>query len=116
MSDVQAFMNQGYSIDLWASPPCKPWSKWNVFNCFRLGGKFKAKLKLMQDESVTMIMSFIKLAKLIGTVPGNTVAFEWPSYCAGLPVEPLVVFVRALGSNLPNVMVVLWGVLVLTAV
>ena len=52
---ISDYHSRGYFIDMWSSIPCTPWRKWNVYNAWRLGRKFKEKLLENQRESMTLV-------------------------------------------------------------
>ena len=91
-------MNRGKKIELWGSLPCKPWSRWNVFNAWKLGPKFRKRLYQMRNESLVMIEHFIQLADLVLQSKGN-VSFEWPAFCVGWQIDRLKMWFQENGFS-----------------
>ena len=79
---IKNVIADGFRVEMWASLPCKPWSSWNEFNAWKLGARFRRRLKLMRDESQIMIDNFILIASLV-IEHGGDVSFEWPAFCEG---------------------------------
>ena len=62
---IKNVIADGFRVEMWASLPCKPWSSWNEFNSWKLGSRFRRRLKLMRDESQIMIDNFILIASCL---------------------------------------------------
>ena len=84
---------RGHCVDLWGSLPCKPWSKWNVFNARKLGKKFREYLKRLQEESVQMIRGYFVVAEAV-IKNGGHASYEWPAFCGGWELEELKAFFK----------------------
>ena len=76
---VSGLIKNGHNTQLWASLPCKPWSRRNVMNAARLGRKFRRYLQELREESLVVIDSFLGLACTVFK-SGRQVSFEWPAY------------------------------------
>ena len=83
-------------VHLWASLPCKPWSRLNEMNGKKLGKKFREYLEGIRDESIELLKVFIKTAKKV-IAAGGTVSFEWPAYCLGWQIPGLEDFFKQYG-------------------
>ena len=81
-TDIRSLHSDGFSIHLWASLPCGPWSLWTTMNEHRLGPRFNRKLHEKRAESWGIIVAFMHLANLVEEL-GGTWSFEWPAYCFG---------------------------------
>ena len=75
-------VTQGHKTALWASLPCKPWSKRNVHNAWRHGPRFKQYLEDIRQEPMIILDSFFELAEIVLKAKGS-VSFEWPDGCVG---------------------------------
>ncbi|MHC4950810.1 MAG: reverse transcriptase domain-containing protein, partial [Planctomycetota bacterium] len=86
--DIKALQSEGYTIKLWASVPCRPWTLYTDLNAHRLGPRFKKWLISLRLESYLILQSFVDVAELV--LKGNgDVSFEWPAFCHGWKIPLL---------------------------
>ena len=94
--EILGLIKRGQHIHLWASLPCKPWSKRNVFNAHRLGPKFRSYLEDTREESLSVIQSFLELACIVLRAKSQ-VSYERPAYAVGWDLPHLSKFFKVNG-------------------